>query len=287
MTEDTIHSTWGDWLVSEIEQTSPGGVSIWYLGCNGFVVRSATTTLYIDPYFADASPPGLVRMIPVPMNPIDATECDGVLTTHEHIDHMHPPSYGPLLDDGGMLYAPSACYESADYHGDLRVNEDQREVIAAGDSFTVGDFKVHVRGANDSDAIEPVSYVIEHDTGTFFHGGDSKPAAEFEAIGDEFDIDLGVLAIGTVGRVYHEAENETRSTKWYMTTSESVEAANALQLDRFLPSHYDMWKGVLDDPKSLHEDVASFEYPRSLEIVRIGDRVDLDSTGVVPPSSHR
>ncbi|WP_049983378.1 MBL fold metallo-hydrolase [Halorubrum sp. BV1] len=287
MTEETIHSTWEDWLVTEIERTAPEGVAVWYLGCNGFVVRSTTTTLYIDPYFADANPPGLVRMIPVPMNPDDATECDGVLITHEHIDHMHPPSFGPLLDDGGTLYAPSASYESPDYDGDLRVDSDRREVVAAGDEFSVGDFTVHVRSANDGDAIEPVSYVIEHDSGVFFHGGDSKPATEFTAIGEEFDIDLGVLAVGTTGRVHHAAEDETRPTKWYMTPDEAVEAANALQLDRYLPSHYDMWKGVLADPKSIHESATSYEHPHSLEVVRIGDRVDVSSPGVVPPSSHR
>ncbi|EMA10015.1 hypothetical protein [Haloarcula marismortui] len=32
----------GEWLVSGIEQSDPVGVAIWYLGCNGFVLQSAT-----------------------------------------------------------------------------------------------------------------------------------------------------------------------------------------------------------------------------------------------------
>ena len=287
MAHDRIHSTWDDWLVSEIEQADPDGVAVWYLGCNGFVVRSETTTLYVDPYFGDGDPPDLVRMIPVPIDPTDVSTSDAILVTHEHIDHMHPPSYGPLLAGGGTLYAPNASYESPDYDGDMRLPADRHEVVAAGDSFTVGDLTVHVRGADDPDAIEPVSYVVEHDAGTFFHAGDSKPAESFEALSEEFDIDAGVLAFGTVGRIHYADEGETRSTKWYMTENEVVEAANALELARLIPSHHDMWRGVTGDQKVLHEHAASYEYPRSIDAVSIGDRIDLGEPGIVPPSTHR
>ncbi|MFC6862837.1 MBL fold metallo-hydrolase [Halomicroarcula sp. GCM10025817] len=286
MTQDTIHATWGDWLAGEITGATPDGVAVWYLGCNSVVLKSQAATLYVDPYFGDGDPPKLVRMIPVPMDPADAA-ADAVLVTHEHIDHMHPPSYGPLLEDDGTLHAPQASYDEPDYEGDLRVTEDRRSVVGEGDSFTVGDFTVHVRGADDPDAIEPVSYVVEHEAGTFFHPGDSKPADAFAAIGDEFDIDLGVLAFGTVGRIHHSEGSETRPTKWYMSENEVVEAANDLRLARLLPTHFDMWKGVTGDPKGLHEHAASYEYPRALEVVSVGDRVDLDAPGVVPPSTHR
>ncbi|WP_254278786.1 MBL fold metallo-hydrolase [Haloarcula marina] len=287
MTQDTIHATWGTWLADEIARTEPDGVAVWYLGCNGFVLKSQATTLFVDPYFGDGDPPTLVRMIPVPIDPAAVDTCDAVLVTHEHIDHMHPPSYGPLIEESGTLYAPEAAYEEPDYDGDLRVDTDRRERIAVGDEFSVGDFTVHVRGADDGDAIEPVSFVVDHDAGTFFHPGDSKPADAFAAIGREFDIDLGVLAFGTVGRIHHTDDGGTRPTKWYMTESEVVEAANALRVTRLLPSHYDMWKGVAADPKSLHEHAASYEYPRTLEVVSVGDRVDLGSPGVVGPSTHR
>jgi len=38
-----IASDWGDWLVREIEDADPDGVAVWYLGCNGFVVKGAAT----------------------------------------------------------------------------------------------------------------------------------------------------------------------------------------------------------------------------------------------------
>lgn len=280
-----VHSTWSDWLVSEIESATVDGTSVWYLGCNGFVVRSPDATLYIDPYFGDGDPPTLLRMIPVPMDPADATVPDAVLVTHEHLDHMHPPSLDPLLDGGGTAYAPGASFEEYDADVPLALPEDRREEVAPGDRFEVGDLTVHVRDAHDPDAIEPVTYVVESDAGTFFHGGDTKPAGSFEALGEEFDIDLGVLAMGSDGRV--AGEDGPDPAEWYMSADEVIEAANALELDRLLPSHWDMWRGVEGHPTALADHAASFEYPRVLESVRIGDRVDLDAPGVVQPSTLR
>lgn len=276
-------STWDDWFVrEEVEGTDPkDGVIVWYLGCNGFILRSRTTTLYIDPYFGTGDPPNLIRMIPVPMDPTDATDCDAVLVTHEHIDHMHPPSYEPMITNlDADLYAPSAAYESPDYDGELESPTDHRHEVSEDEPFTVGDFTIHVRGANDPDAIEPVSYVIEHDAGTFFHGGDSRPAAAFETIGAEFDIDVGALAFGSVGTIYEPSVDHGERTRWYMDENQIIETANQLELTRLVPSHHDMWQGVGADPKVLHEHATSFDYPAVVEPPHIGCSFRLEEPGI-------
>lgn len=284
-----VQSSWGTWFIGEeVEAAEPDGLSIWYLGCNGFILRTATTTVYIDPYFGTGTPPETIRMIPVPMDPADATVCDAVFVTHEHIDHMHPPSYGPLVETlGADLYAPEAAYNEPDYDGDMRTPDDQTHIIAVGDSVTVGDLTVHARGANDPDAIEPVSYVIEHASGTFFHAGDARPGEVFEELAHEFDIDLGVLALGTIGNIYKQEMNEAERTDWYNDENQIIEAANALDLGRLLPSHHDMWKGVGADPKVLCEHARSYAYPQCIETVEIGDRLEIDEPGIIPMSALR
>ncbi|EMA46146.1 MBL fold metallo-hydrolase [Halococcus saccharolyticus] len=281
-----VHSTWGDWFVrDEIEATEPQGLSVWYLGCNGYVLRTAETTVYLDPYFGDGTPPRTIRMIPVPIDPADATLCDAVLVTHEHIDHTHPPSYGPLVEDcGAEIHAPSASYERPDYDGDLRAPDDKRHIIEPGDEFDVGDLTIHVRGANDPDAIEPVSYVVEHDAGTFFAAGDSRPADAFTDVAGEFDLDLGVLAFGSVGNIVHTEDDptEARPTEWYNDGDQVATAANQLELHRLVPVHWDMWRGVGADPDAIADHVASYRYPNVVETVRIGDRLDVGEPGVVP-----
>jgi L-ascorbate 6-phosphate lactonase len=276
-----VHSTWGEWFVrDEVEATEPAGASCWYLGCNGFVIRSAEATLYIDPYFADGDAPELVRMIPVPMDPADATLADAVLFSHEHIDHVHPPSYGPLVENcDAAVYGTSACWDGRQhYEGDMRLGGNETE-IGVGDDFEVGDFTVHVRGANDPDAFGEVSFVVEHDSGTFFHGGDARPG-EFEAVGEEFDIDLGALAFGSVGTIHDPETGHGERTVWYMDENQVIECANALGLDRLVPTHHDMWRGMDADPKVLHDHATTFEYPHVVERVRIGDRLDFGEPGI-------
>ncbi|WP_458188257.1 MBL fold metallo-hydrolase [Haladaptatus sp. NG-WS-4] len=276
-----IHSDWGDWLPRAVEDATPAGVSIWYLGCNGFVLKgNEGTTLFIDPYLGTGDPPRTVRMVPVPFDPADVTEATAVLATHEHTDHVHGPSQAPILEStSATFYAPDdsldVVREDEAWAEDWNVSEDQFTEVTEGDSFEVGEFSVHVEPAHDPDSTHPVSYVIQHDAGTFFHGGDTKPGDELEAIGERYDIDLGVLAFGSVGQIPDKQTREPKHTKWYSDENEIVAAANALQLDRLFPSHWDMWKGLTADPTALYEHVRSYDYPVAFEIGEIGDRVEL------------
>ncbi|MGQ3414005.1 MBL fold metallo-hydrolase [Natrinema sp. LN54] len=274
-------SDWGDWLVRDVEDADPDGVAVWYLGCNGFIVKGREgTTIFIDPYVGLGSPPRTIRMIPVPFDPDDVEAADAVLATHEHTDHVHGPSQAPILaNTGATFYAPddslAVAREDENWTDEWDVTDDQLTEVTEGETLEVGEFTVHVEAANDSDATHPVSYVLEHDAGTFFHGGDTKPCDEFERIGDEFEIDLAALAFGTVGQIPDKQTREPKRTRWYNDENQIVECAAALECERLLPSHWDMWKGLTADPTALHHHANSFEYPRRLEIREIGDRVDL------------
>ncbi|WP_135302739.1 MBL fold metallo-hydrolase [Haloarcula amylovorans] len=275
----TVDSDWDDWLLRAVEDADPDGLAIWYLGCNGFIVKSSgDTTVYIDPYLGIGDPPRTVRMVPVPFDPTEVQEADAVLGTHEHTDHVHGPSQAPILAGTNADY-----YTTDSGHDVIReeawmdnwsVTDDQLHEVEEGDTLEIGDLTIHVEPANDPDAEHPVSYVFEHESGTFFHGGDARPG-DFETVGEEYDIDLGVLAFGTIGMIDDSDTGEPKRTQWYNDENMIIEAANDLQLDRLLPSHWDMWKGMTTEPTVLHNHANSFEYPRSLEIAKIGDRVDL------------
>jgi len=276
----TVESDWEDWLPRAVESATPDGLAIWYLGCNGFIVKSSGgTTVFIDPYLGTGDPPRTVRMVPVPFNPDDITECDAVLGTHEHTDHVHGPSQAPILaGTGADYYTTDSGHEVIREEAWLEnysVTDDQLHEVTEGDTLEIGDLTVHVEPANDPDAEHPVSYVFEHESGTFFHGGDARPG-EFESVGERYDIDVGVLAFGTVGMIDDKETGDPTRTQWYNDENMIIEAANELQVDTLVPTHWDMWKGMTTEPTVLHNHANSFAYPSTLSIVEIGDRYDLD-----------
>ena len=276
---DGVVSDWGDWLPTAVANAEPDGVAVWYLGCNGFAVTDGEDTLWIDPYLGTGDPPRTIRMVPVPFDPTDVTTADAVLATHEHTDHVHGPSQAPLLvETGARMYAPddslAVVHEEA-WTDRWAVEEDQLNTVSEGDRLSIGAFTVDVIEVNDPDATHPVGYVLCHDAGTIFHGGDTKPTPAFEEVGERYDVDVAIVAFGSQGTIPDKQTGEPAVKKWYCDENEAVSIATALRADRLVPSHWDMWKGLTADPTALGHHARSFAFPRRVEVVEIGDRFEL------------
>jgi L-ascorbate 6-phosphate lactonase len=121
-----------------------------------------------------------------------------------------------------------------------------------------------------------VSYAIENEAGTFFHGGDTRhDEATLAPIGERRTIDLAALAFGTDGVMIDKHTRELTRKNWYSDGPEVVEAAGALRADRLLPTHWDMWRGLTADPAELVAHARGVDHPARVVIAEIGDRVDV------------
>lgn len=273
-----VESDWGDWLPRAVADADPETVALWYLGCNGFAIKgSEGTVLWIDPYVGTGDPPRTIRMVPVPFDPADVESAAAVLATHEHTDHVHGPSQAPILaaTDAEFVAPDDSLAVAEEWTDEYAVDEAAFTEVREGDELRVGEFTVHVVETHDPDATHPVGYVIEHAAGTVFHAGDSKPSPSFSQLADDFDIDVGILAFGSVGMIPDAATGDPTRTKWYSDENEIVEAAATLRLDRLVPTHWDMWKGMTADPTALRDHVRGFEFPNRLDVVEVGDRIEL------------
>lgn len=80
-------------------------IDIQWLGQNGFRIHARDITLYLDPYLSTyceqktCHSPNIrhIRMSPIVLDPGQINDCDYLLISHDHIDHLDPWTLEPLL----------------------------------------------------------------------------------------------------------------------------------------------------------------------------------------------
>ncbi|MFW6153527.1 MAG: MBL fold metallo-hydrolase [Halobacteriota archaeon] len=276
-----IASDWGRWLIEAIEEDEVDALTAWYLGCNGLAVKARDgTIIYVDPYLGLGDPPRTVRMIPVPFDPDAPTRASALLVTHEHTDHLHGATQGPMLaSTGATLYAPEVSIARIDAEGWVEqydLEEEQVATVDVAETIDLGGLAVTVERCHDPDAEQAHTYVISDGRRTIAHCADGRPFDGLERIGETHDIDLAVAAVGSSGMIPDKRTRKPTETTWYNDANDVVRMASMLRADRLVPTHWDMWKGLTADPTGLIETRRSFTYPAAVEVLEIGDRIVLD-----------
>jgi L-ascorbate 6-phosphate lactonase len=210
----------------------PRSIAIWFLGQNGWVVKSHGGTLIaIDPYLSDAirgRRAGLdtARRLPLLLPP-DRLKVDLFLCTHSHADHADPDSIAGAHKAGTRRFAGPA--EAATVFERADIPEDQRQVIwpkcvlSAGDMTITGTFAL----PTDQTDLNHMGFVLSVENGPrFYVTGDSAPSPLLRAAKAHEPHIMAVCINGGYGNLSH----------W-----QAAEFVRDIDPDIAFPCHFDMF----------------------------------------------
>ncbi len=255
------------------------GVAIWWLGQASFVVRAAGQTVYFDPFLG----PNPDRLVQPPFSPHAAPPAGLVLVTHEHIDHLDPPSVRGLAETNreAKFVAPAPILDQMARAG---VPEDRLTGAQPGDELEFGPAKVLPVPAMHGISSPPaeysfgreesggqyrfLGYVLELATVRVYHGGDTIAYdGMIETVG-ALQPDVAILPIN--GRSYFR---EQRGIIGNLNEHEAAEVAAGIGAKLLIPAHYEMFAANLGSPAALVEYVRG-RYPElSMAVPALGRRL--------------
>jgi L-ascorbate 6-phosphate lactonase len=238
----------GDKLLNDVESTDPaeGTLAVWWLGQSGYLLKSRSGTMVIDPYLSEhltrkyeGTGKPHVRMTRSPCRGADLRRIDLVLSSHKHSDHLDPGTMPELLDASpeAKLVLPEALIEHAVALG---LPAGRLVGLDAGRDFDHRGFRVRaLPSAHEGlDTDERgrhlyLGYVVEVDGFRLYHSGDTLSYDGLvEHLGEgPFD----VLFLPINGR------DPARGVAGNMSAAEAVALATVVRPRYLVPHHYEMF----------------------------------------------
>ena len=238
-------------LIREINeaQVEPGRLNIWWIGQEGYVFKSSTQIVYIDPYLSTyaeritkGKPNEHVRINPAPMKPEDVTHADIVFCTHDHADHIDPESI-PII----AAQSPGACFVVPEFARETMrsfgIDDHRIHTMKGDDELRLNDIHVYAVPAKheqfDQDPLKGypyLSYVIKIEGMTVLHAGDSIAYdGQVERL-KKHKIDLAFVPINGRDDFRHKLDFEGN-----FTCEEAIQFALDINAGWTIPMHYDMF----------------------------------------------
>ncbi len=244
--------SWGAEWLEHIAATTPpeDGITLWWLGQSGYLLRWRELTVLVDPYLSDhlaAKYAGTdkphERLMPAPFAAEAMTFANLILATHQHSDHLDPGSIGALLaaSPDALLVLPAAV---ADYAADeLGVGDERMVPIRDGEMFELDGLRVHaIPAAHERLEVDEegqhrcLSYVVDAAPVRLVFAGDTVPwPGQIERFA-AFEPQLACLPIN--GR---DARRQALGTPGNLTIAEAARLAAEVGVDVVLPNHFGMF----------------------------------------------
>jgi L-ascorbate metabolism protein UlaG (beta-lactamase superfamily) len=197
-----------------------------WIGQSGYVLKTATTEIIIDPYLSDIvnKVAGRARLVEAPINPA-AIRCDAVICTHDHLDH---------LDTDAVAMMPKNMHFITTGEGKERLNglgQTHVTVLSVGQSMTVGDIQITAVYANHT--VDAFGLIVKAEGKTLYFSGDTLFDEKLFEI-SQFQPDYTFICInGKLGN---------------MNVEEAILTATKIGAPVNIPTHYGMFASNTEDP---------------------------------------
>lgn len=236
----------GGTLIRDVESTDPGKgrAAFWWMGQHSLILKVAGRTVYVDPYL-DPNP---ARRTPPLLKPLQVTNADLVLCTHDHIDHIDPYAL-----TGIAAASPAALFVAPQPHRqrmlEIGVPEDRLRLLDDGDSLEAGGVEVTAVKAKHEffhetpEGFPFLGYVLCGGGVCCYHSGDTVVYDGLAATLRRWTLDAAFLPIN--GR---DAARYRAGCIGNMTFQEAVDLAGELGVRLAVPTHWDMFASNSEDP---------------------------------------
>lgn len=286
----------GGAIIADVNAVTPppGIVALWFIGQAGFIIKfSSGTICYLDPWLSDLS--GGPRAYPIPLDPGLITNCDILLTSHDHADHIDVDADPIILRQSprATWVAPRAAAALVRRLGGTA----ERTALLAGDeTVTVRDVRITALpsthyGFFSEARYTPVEeayyatipaqlpperrgterflgFVLEYDGFVIYHAGDNNGYRGFlERLARWPRFDLMLLPIN--GRDWFREQDAVIGNFTYREAAQVADRAHARLL---VPYHHDGFVGNNEYPDALVRYVLN-DGPRvPVRVLHVGER---------------
>ena len=232
-----------------------GNFALLPLGQHSFLMKTARHLIAFDPYLtADKE-----RLVAPPIGPEELADCDLILGSHDHGDHIDRPSLPAMACSASRatMVVPEAVRATIPFPAErLRGMNDGGVLECDGIRITAIASAHELLNRDEATGLYPcLGYVVEADGVTAYHSGDCCIYEGLQTKLSRWKFDVMMLPIN--GRDAKRLKNDCIGN---MTYQEAVDLAGALRPKLVVPAHFDMFAMNLGDPK-LFQEYLEVKYP--------------------------
>ena len=206
------------------------------LGQASFLIETGDARLLVDPFFGAHA----ARRFPPPPIDVFGARIDCVLITHEHLDHLDPPSLRAIAErsPGVEVIAPEPLRDMVEGVRFRGVAPGESLELPGGVARVVP--AIHALHAADGYAASPrfVGYVLELDDVAIYHAGDTIAGDELLAGLDGVRVDVALLPVN--GRGYFREASDLVGN---LDARDAVALAAHVGASVLVPIHWDLMEG--------------------------------------------